>query len=1444
VAQLGRCGARGWQNRGLAGLEVETMSARRRRSDSAAGRERSRKGAAARTPKTPATTEGAAGESAQASDGASFPIVGIGASAGGLEAFTQLLGALPLDTGLGFVLVQHLDPGHESALVQILARATGLPVREVENDETVEPNQVYVIPRDTNLTIVKGVLKLAPRPRTRAPHRPIDTFFESLAQDLRGRSVGVVLSGTASDGTLGLEAIKAEGGITFAQDDSAKYDSMPKSAVAAGCVDIVLSPADIAKELAQIAKHPHVAGQALFTNARDDETSATAHEDDETQSKGVENGYKKVLLLLRNHSGVDFSLYKSTTIQRRITRRLVLNKKNTLEEYADFLGGNSKELDTLYADVLIGVTSFFRNPETFDVVQHKVLSELLKQGGDEPLRCWVLGCSTGQEAYSIAIAFVEAAEKAPRMRALQIFATDLNDALLEKARHGLYAKSLVEDVTPERLRRFFVEEQGGYRVSKALREMVVFAHQNLVADPPFSRMDLISCRNLLIYLEPSLQKKAMPRFHYALKPGGFLLLGASESVGGFTELFEPVDKKHKIYFKKSARTPAFHLPLRKAQDETPPGPRPPLPMPEPGRLDLPGAMQGELSAQREADRITVNKFAPPAVLVNADLQVLQFRGPTGPFLEPPSGKATFDVLKMARKGLMLPLRSAINQAKKENKTIRKQNVRVDVNGHTRWVHFEVIPLKNTPERCLLIMFEQAKEVAKEGKRAGRPRGRATPKRDSSRVAHLETEVTEMREYTQALQEQHEAANEELQAANEEVQSANEELQSVNEELETSKEELESTNEELTTVNEEMFNRNVELTRVNNDLTNLQASTKLPIVLLGRDLAIRRFSPQAEKELGLLVTDVGRPIAHIRHSLVLGDATETPLDLEALGGEVISDVREQEREVREKKSDRWYSLRVRPYLIGDNRVDGAVLVLVDITERKRAEEAPARLAAIVTSSDDAIISKNLQGIIQTWNEGATRLFGYTAEEGIGKPVTILMPPDRVDEEPGILERVRRGETVDHYETVRQRKDRSLVDISLTVSPIRDTAGRIIGAANISRDITARKLMESELRKYAADLADTDERKNEFVAMLGHELRNPLSALANGLELQGRVHGDLARSEGLRGMMIRQTKRIATLLDQLLDLARVISGKIDLSKERVDLAEVIRAAVETVRPLIESQKHELTLTLPPEKGAFVLGDPVRLTQVVENLLTNAVKYTDEGGSLAVMLEWQQDNARVIVRDTGIGLNAAFLPHIFEVFTQAPRALDRAKGGLGLGLPLVRRLVDMHGGQVDASSPGPGQGSEFTVTLPLVKEWRSKERLKDAPAPSGKVRPRRILVVDDETDTAESLAELLGENGHEALAVADGPSALETVGTFHPEVVLLDLGLPGMDGYEVARRLRADDAGRKLLLIAVTGYQSDATKLKQAGFDQHLIKPPDMQKVSALLAKWDGGGMTHDT
>jgi two-component system CheB/CheR fusion protein len=900
---------------------------------------------------------------------AAFPIVGIGASAGGLEAFTELLKQLPLDTGMGFVLVQHLDPQHESALTHLLARATAMPVCEVTNNLRVEVNHVYVIPPNTNLGIEQGVLKLQPRQEGRAPHHSVDFFFESLATDQGERAIGVILSGTASDGTVGLEAVKAEGGITFAQDDSARFDSMPRSAIAAGFVDFVLSPGNIAKELVRIAKHPYVAGQP---------PGPAAPTEGEKES-AAKNRFDNILLLLRHHSGVDFSLYKSSTVQRRIARRMLLNKIKRPEAYATFLRGKANELEALYRDMLISVTTFFRNPAAFDVLREKVFPRLFELRRDQPLRVWVLGCSTGQEAYSIAMSFVEFAEQAGQARKLQLFATDVNEALLDNARAGTYAESLMHDLSPERLRRFFVKEDGGYRAAKSLREMVVFARQNLLTDPPFSRMDLVSCRNVLIYLDADAQRKVLPTLHYALKPEGFLFLGESESIGPVADLFEIVDKKCKIYSKKPGLTAHLHFaPRHPGERKEIPAPKPPV---------APGGFNAEINAQREADRITLNRYAPPGVLLNAQWQVLQFRGETSPFLKPPVGSATFHVLKMARQGLMLPLRAALKKSKQENKAVRREGVQLAQNGGVRRVNFDVVPLTHFKEGCYLVFFEEAKvgRAVPSAPSREQPNGTAkTPRpprrqEESRRAAELERELAETRDYLQSVQDQSEAANEELQASSEEVTSANEELQSTNEELETSKEELESANEELTTLNDEMAHRNAELSRANADLNNLHASINLPILVLTRDLAIRRFTAPAANLFNLVDADAGRPLSNVRHNLDLPD-------LEALLKEVIDTISEREREARDK-TGRYYSLRARPYLTLDNKIDGAVLVLVDIDALKRTEQAIAvardYAANVIRSVRDSLLILDADLRVQNANQGFYKTFQVSPAESEGR-----------------------------------------------------------------------------------------------------------------------------------------------------------------------------------------------------------------------------------------------------------------------------------------------------------------------------------------------------------------------------------------------------------------------------------------------------------------------------
>ena len=851
----------------------------------------------------------------------SFCVVGVGASAGGLEAFRHLLAALPTNTGLAFVLVQHLAPGYASSLAEILSRSTAMPVIEVKDEPLVEADHIYVIPPGKTMVINDRLLKLLPREKT-GSHHPIDRFFQSLAQDADFTPIGIVLSGTGNDGTIGLREIKEAGGITFAQDETAQHDGMPQSAISAQCVDFVLSPERIAEEITRIARHPYIA-QAEPKSA---------------PSLSEESGLERILRRLRSATNVDFASYKSNTIRRRIARRMVLHRLDTLDEYAHLIDDRPDEAEALFQDFLIGVTGFFRDPETFDTLQRDILPGLLKDRvrGD-PLRIWVTGCSTGEEAYSYAMTVTELTEDRSLSVPVQIFATDLNAASVDKARTGAYSKAAAQDLSETRLRRFFVEVEGSFRITKRIRDMCVFARHNVLRDPPFSRIDIVSCRNLLIYLNVDQQKKLLAQIHYALKPAGILVLGSSETIGSFRHLFESDDARHKIYRKVGGRGQMLAGEPGSGREQQR--------MVAAARATVSEGVAPDRG--READRILLSRYAPAAVLVDADMEILQFRGDTSRYLMPAAGKASLNLLKMAREGLLVPLRATIHKAKKQKTSVREEGVRLKSDGVPLDINLEVIPVRADMAKHdgFLVLFEDRTAApVGPGVDAPGPKARKASRNAAAKesveeeAARLAQELAASREYLQSVIEQQEVANEELQSANEEAQSANEELQSINEELETSKEEIQSTNEELATVNDELQNRNQELGSVNNDLVNLLASLDTAIVMVGHDLRIRRYTPLAESIFSLIPTDIGRPLTDIKLKLSLPD-------LDDLVRNVIDTVMPQERDLQDIDGH-WYLLRVRPYKTLDARISGAVLALVDVDTIKRAREFAENIVATV------------------------------------------------------------------------------------------------------------------------------------------------------------------------------------------------------------------------------------------------------------------------------------------------------------------------------------------------------------------------------------------------------------------------------------------------------------------------------------------------------------------
>ena len=1341
-----------------------------------------------------------------------FPIVGIGASAGGLEAFSQLLGHLPDQPGMAFVLVQHLDPRHESHLSELLARSTRMPVLQATDGLPVEPDHVYVIPPNTDMEIAHGRLRVTPRGETSARHLAVDHFMRSLAKEQQIHAIGVVLSGTGSDGTLGLCEIKDVGGITFAQDEaSARHPGMPRSALDCGCADFVLAPDAIAQRLAEIGRHPYL-------------SAAPASEEEED----AEEQFRNILATVRSATGLDFSHYRDTTVRRRISRRMALHTQSSLANYGQFLREDRSEVEALYRDLLINVTSFFRDPEMFEELREQIVPQILKdRPHSEPIRIWVPGCSTGQEAYSLAMMFTECLDGRPYRQPIQIFATDVSDMVsIEKARAGVYPESIEGELSPERLKRFFRKEDHIYRVVKSLRDMCTFARQNLIVDPPFSHMDLISCRNVLIYMAPTLQRRVLPIFHYALNLPGFLVLGSAETVGESTDLFDPINRAHKIFSKKPATSrPHFHLSFDVNR------PMPPAAF----RANAQGPLPSDF--HREADRLTLGRYAPPGVLVNENLEILQYRGRTGPYLESPPGEPTANLLKMAREGLFLELRVAVGGAKERGAEVLREGILVKDEHGIRKVNLRVIPVKpsGASERCYLILFEEAAKPEPEGSASTEPVGADSypPSETDREATQLRHELSATKEFLQSLVEQQDAANEELRSANEEILSSNEELQSTNEELETAKEELQSTNEELTTVNEQLHHRNLELNLITNDLSNLLASTKIPVVMVGSDLRVRRLTPTVRAIMNLLPTDVGRPIGDINPNL------DVP-PLETLIAGVIERVDVVEQEVQDRDG-RWWILRIHPYRTSDNKIDGAVLILLDIDRVKRAQreilevrESRDYARAIVETVREPLVVLDERLQVEMANTAFYRTFGVSPEATEG---TLIY--DLHDGQWNIPE-LRR-----HLEEVLPEK-KSFEGLEIEhMFPGLGPRTLILNARGVYREnhaalvlLAIEDVTESRARD---DLRAADRLKDEFMAILAHELRNPLAPIRFALQIM-QMSGD-NREHAVRAqeILMRQIPQLIRIVDDLLDTATITQGKIRLRKEPVILTHVVNGAVEACKQLMESSRHQLTVTLP-ENPVQLDADPARLGQIVSNLLNNAAKFTEPGGRIWLSAETKPGTdpgakeVVISVRDTGIGIPADLLPRVFDMFTQGDRTLERSRGGLGVGLTLVKRLVQLHGGTVEARSEGLGKGSEFTVRLPGAAHAPAQAPPQPRPETGGVGAKLRILVVDDNEDSAEMLRLTLELMGHEVQALYDALTAVNAVTQYEPDAVFLDLGMPRLNGYEVARRIRTLERGKQPTLIALTGHgqEHDKHRSAAAGFDHHLVKPVDRAALARALSE----------
>lgn len=1333
-------------------------------------------------------------------------VVGIGASAGGLDACRKLLDEMPADTGIALVVVMHVDPTRESRIAEIFRTNTTMPVVQVVEAQPLERDHVYVIAPDSALELRDGVLYPTRPDDPRGHRKPIDVFFASLAADQGERAVAIVLSGTGNNGSFGLREVKMAGGLCIAQDpETAQYDGMPRAAIATDMVDHIVAPARMPKLLLDHLEHPRLAEEG------------GPHTDD------LLGPFDAILELLGRTYGVNFrGSYKRGTLERRTERRMGLKRLVDWNAYLEVLRHDPGEVAALYRDLLVDVTQFFRDPEVWARLEVEVVPGLFAEHDDDtlPLKVWVPGCATGEEAYSHAIVLLEQRERLGRTTKVQVFATDVAEDALVTGRRGRYSTSIQEFVSPARLARFFRKEGERYEVTREVRDSVTFAVHNLLADPPFSGLSLVSCRNVLIYLEAHAQHRVLQLFHFALKPGGVLLLGASETVGRHGDLFETISTTARVYRPTAITKAARYQVPRWSTDAAG--------LLGPSRLATAGPRGPKVS--RVIEQIVLSRFTWACVAVTESFEIRSFFGPTHDYLVQPVGEARLDLLAWAKPGLYPRLRSALERAADRKERVTVGDLWMERDGKSFRVECTIEPITPLPgeARLYLVAFRDiplspAEAAAVEGVT------------DEPLVRQLEAELKAAREELQSTIEQLQTSNEEYRASHEELLSLNEELQSNNEELQASKEELQSLNEEMVTINRQLEERNIQLRTVNTDITNLLVSTDIPIIFLDRELCVRRFTPAATELMRLIPSDVGRSVEHIKERFhdggLLADARRV-LD------KLIPIITEVQTE-----DGRWYARKVLPYRTEDDRIDGVCIAFHDITVSRKAvndlDEARIYAEAIVETTRTAlmVLDRSLRVVsanscfYDVFRLGKTAVVGaafYELGNRQWDTPQLRAALDRLLREEQEIKGLELEQEVDQLGRRVMRLNARLLRWG-TRAPL-----LLLAIEDVTERRTAQQLIEAR----ADELAREHRRKDEFLAMLGHELRNPLSALIHGLDLLGLGPVDGPRLEQVRLMMMRQAKRIASMLDELLDVARLNAGKIALAQRRVDLAEAVQAAVEGVTPLKEARSSTLRVSLPSGPPVVVRGDLVRLTQVVENLLSNAIKYSEPGGVIELSLEADGAWARIRVHDTGIGIDPELLPHIFELFVQDTRALDRAAGGLGLGLPLVKRVVELHGGKVVASSAGRGQGSEFVVTLPRLPEARPDEpptpTVSDETDGSRGTR-RRVLVVDDEADSADSLAEILELHGHEALAVGDGPAAIEAATTFRPDVVLLDLGLPNMDGYEVAQRLR-ELPGRGadgMVLVALTGYQKDGERLTEAGFDHHLIKPPDMPQLLAWLA-----------
>jgi two-component system, chemotaxis family, CheB/CheR fusion protein len=1376
-----------------------------------------------------------------------MPVCALGASAGGVAALKAFFAHIETDLGVAFVVVVHLAPDHPSAMSEILAGQTDMPVVQIDATAQLKPNCVYVIPPGRELVIEGDEVAARPFTASRGRRSPIDMFFQSVAAR-RGDGVAILLSGSGSDGTLGARAVKEAGGVILAQDPAeAEYPMMPESAIATGVVDVVAPVAELAQRVAEVIR-----SKLALRGMKEED---------------AEQEIRQIVAFLRRRTGHDFANYKRPTVMRRLARRMQVVRQESFADYYRYLQNNKNEVHELFSDLLISVTSFFRDPEAFAALAEKVVKPLFDRVDEEtPIRVWVVGCATGEEAYSIGMLLLEEAARRGVHPLMQIFASDIDDLALTTARDGRYPKSIEADVSEERLRRFFVPEEAHYRVKKELRDLILFASHSALKDPPFIKIDFISCRNLLIYLQRDLQRQLCALFHYALRSNGYVFLGSAETIDAEHARFAPVDRDARIYValgqsdKTAPILPQLTSDFRTVEQR-------PIQSPQ---------IEQSISVAH-AHAAALEGSAPPSVLVDGSFKILHLSPSAGRFFRPLEGPFSAELPAQVRPELRVDLKLALQRAFEKGESSLSVPIAAGFNGAAHLVALHVTPCREgeqmAPGRAL-VFFMDLGEAPPSDDSAAAEGG------DRSEIKRLRQELTAAQDRLGAGRREYEQATQDLRAANEELQSINEEYRSTAEELETSKEELQSINEELQTVNAELKAKLEMISTAHNDLENLVAATEIGTLFLDPGLKIRLFTPRVHQYFNIGRSDIGRTISDFRHKLVYDR-----LEQDVAG--VLDSLVPVDKEIG-TTDGRWLSMQMRPYRTLEDQIDGVVVTFTDVTRLKLAEEglaaelrAMSRLQQLSTKAMEAgrldrplgaILDAIIEltgadfGSIQLYDE-ASRTLRIAAQRGFEQRfLDFFKSVDALSGSTYGIALAKRSRIV--VEDVEKDPDfapglkeaRAAGYRAIIAIPLSAVSDRLVGMLAVHFrerhsfsphelrvvDICARQAADAiSVASLQQALRDADRRKDEFLAMLGHELRNPLTPIHNALQVLKRASLPAAEVERLHGVIERQASHLVRIVDDLLDVARITRGKIELRRRLVELKDVVRDALEVTMPLIEAKRQRIDVS-PSDEPLLVDGDEVRLTQVFSNLLNNATKYTQAEGRIEITSRRDGNVAIVSVRDNGVGFAPGDLKHAFELFTQGEKPSGQGQSGIGVGLALARGLVELHGGEIEASSDGKGKGCEFEVRLPLaerssglaegVTAVASAPPISESPGSlhdSGSAS-RRVLIVDDQPDVADSLALLVRSLGAQAETAANGPAALEAIRTFKPDLAIVDIGLAGMSGDDLAREIRKSPTAKGVFLAALSGWSQEDVRKRalEAGFDRYYVKPIDIEALTALI------------